>query len=133
MKITNKWWWLCGVFLLTTIAVMAQTNDTTLPGGPAPLPTNVSGYWELAIAGITPMLVTGLRWVAPKIPTMVLPLVTPFVGIGLGFAMNALGNAHLGWVDMAKAGALAVFVREAVNQVITKRIAADAAVPPATS
>lgn len=132
MNITNKWLWCCAAFLLTAIAVVAQTNGVPVPGTdtPAPLPTNTAGYWELAIAGITPLIVTGIKKAVPKIPTMLLPVVTPFLGIALGFGLNALTKADLGWVDMAKAGALAVFVREVTNQWITKRMV-ESSTPPA--
>ena len=122
MKTNIKWLWLCGLVALTLSAV-AQTN--TVPGStPASLPTDAIGYWTLAIAGLTPLIVTGIRWFTPKVPTLVLPLLTPLIGIGLGLLVNWLAQAKLGWVDMAQAGALAVFVREVVNQAVTKRLTA---------
>lgn len=121
MKIKISWlWFLC----LSTLAfgVFAQTN---VPPTPAPLPTSTAGYWDLAIAGVTPLLVTGIRKIIPSIPTVLLPTMTPLLGILLGLALNALAGANLSWFDMAKAGALAVFVREVTNQAITKRLAAS--------
>ena len=61
----------------------------------------------------------------PKLPKLVLPSITPLVGIGVGLALNKFAGADLGWYDMGKAGALAVFVREVINQAITKRLASE--------
>lgn len=134
MKITYKWLWFVALVALTfAYTALAQTNTGGLPdtgGTPAPLPNSVSTYWELAIAGITPLLVTGIWKIVPKIPLVLLPLITPLVGIGLGFIMNKLGSANLGWVDMAQAGGLAVLVREVVNKATTKGLAP--ATPPVT-
>jgi len=58
----------------------------------------------------------------PKIPRAMLPVMTPVVGMGVGWLVNWLGGQNLGWVEMAKAGALAVFFREVVNQWVTKRM-----------
>lgn len=125
MKLNYKWLWLIVLSAMAyTFTALAQTNlpPVTDPATPAPLPTTLLNYWELAIAGITPLIVSGIWWLAPKIPSVVIPLTTPFVGIGLGLLMNWLGKANLSWVDMGTAGALAVFVRETVNQAITKRL-----------
>ena len=128
MKMTHRWLWFVGL-LTVTLAAFAQTNA---PGTlPVELPKTLSQYWDLAIAAVSPLIVTGLWKLMPKIPSAVVPLMAPVVGIGLGLLLNWLAKANLGWVDMAKAGALAVFVREVTNQVITKRLAAPPATPPA--
>ena len=134
MKINYKWLWLLTFgMILYTFNVLAQTNVTTLPETPAPLPNSVAAYWELAIAGITPLLITGIWWLVPKIPVVVLPLLTPLVGIGLGLAMNKLGAANLGWLDMAQAGGLAVLIREVIHTAVTRGLApSKTAVKPTT-
>jgi len=114
---------LLAMMCIYAVAAVAQTNTPPVGGE---LPTDRGGYWDLAIAGISPMIVTLVWKVVPRIPTWVLPTITPFVGIGLGFALNKLAGANLEWFDMAKAGALAVFVREVVNKAITKRISGEA-------
>jgi hypothetical protein len=128
MTMKNRWLWFCGLMVLP-LAVFAQTNSVPTP---AALPKTVAEYWTLLIAGVTPLIVTGVWKLVPKIPTVVLPLMTPVLGIGLGLLINAVSKANLGWVDMASAGALAVFVREVFNQAITKRLA-DAATPVITT
>lgn len=119
MTIKNRWLWFCGLVVLAAGAAFAQTNTVPVP---APLPTNVSQYWDLIIAAVTPLIVTGIWKLVPKIPTWVLPVSTPVIGILLGLGIDALTKANLSWVDMAKAGALAVFIREVVNQAITRQL-----------
>lgn len=106
-------------FLLPANLLAQATNDAPLPE----LPQSPAQYWDLAIGAITPLLVQLIKTLAPQIPKMALPMVTPLLGIGLGAGLNYLGATHLDWVDMAKAGALAVFIRETFNQAITKKFA----------
>jgi hypothetical protein len=109
------------------LAAVAQTNT---PPALDPLPGDVGSFWKYGVAVVTPLIVTFVHWVAPKLPKVFLPSMTPLVGLGLGYAVNALGAANLGWVDMAEAGALAVFIREVVNQSITKRMEEPETLPP---
>lgn len=126
MKTKNLWLWLIGL-LMVPLAVLAQTN--TPPVLPADLPQSVSQFWDYGISLVTPLIVMGVYKLVPKIPKWVLPTITPFVGIGLGLAVNALTSANLGWVDMAKAGALAVFIREVINQAVTKNMFSSTPAP----
>ena len=108
----------------TALAVMAQTN--VVPALPD-LPQTVSEFWKYGIAAITPIIVWGIRALAPKIPTVLLPVSTPFIGLALGLALKWLAGVDLPWIDLAEAGALAVFIRETVNQAVTKPLAAKQA------
>lgn len=102
--------------------LLAQTNPPVLDPSTAPLPTDVGSYWEYGIAIITPLLVWIFARFGPSVPVLVLPMLAPVVAIGLGLALNQLSSANIGWVDMAKAGTLAVFIRELTNQLVTKRM-----------
>lgn len=77
--------------------------------------------WKAVIAIVTPGIVYLIGKI-PPLPRWVLPSITPLVGLGLGLILKYLGAANLAWVDMAQAGALAVFVREVINQTITKQV-----------
>jgi len=114
-------WLLFSVCALFALPVLAQVTNT-VPPGTEPLPKTVSDYWDLAIGAVSPMIIWVLAKVMPKIPRAFLPVMTPVVGIGVGWLVNWLGGQNLGWVEMAKAGALAVFFREVVNQWVTKRM-----------
>lgn len=108
------------IAIFTTLSLFGQTN--VFDPGTAPLPTTKDGYWEYAIAGITPIIIWLFTRLGPSVPVFVLPILTPFVGIGLGAVLNWLTEANLSWLDMGKAGALAVFIRESFNQLVTKRL-----------
>ncbi len=101
--------------------VDAPFQDIGTPPGPV-LPSTPSDYWAVGIGIVTPFIVAGVRKLVPTIPPALLPAITPVIGILLGLSLNWLAGAHLGWFDAAKAGALAVFFREVVNQTITKRL-----------
>jgi hypothetical protein len=119
---------------LAAVTALAQTNS--VPSNPTSLsdfPTSTDALWSYAISIVAPVLVWLLAKYAPMIPKPFLPVVTPLIGLGLGFALNKLAGANLGWVDMAKAGALAVFIRETTNQWITKQLNGEAAADKAAA
>lgn len=109
------------------LPLVAQVTNTAPVLGTDPLPETKETLWTLVIAIITPVII----WLATKlpgnIPKPLLPVLTPFVGFVIGLILNWLASANLSWVDMAQAGALGSFVREVVNQNITKRILGEAA------
>jgi hypothetical protein len=126
-KINFSFLVLIGMFMVA-LTSMAQTN--TVPSSPTSLtdfPTSKDALWSYAISFVSPFLVWLLAKFVPMVPRQFLPAITPFVGLGLGFALNAVAGANLGWIDMAKAGALAVFIRETTNQLITKQLNGEAA------
>jgi hypothetical protein len=95
-----------------------------------------SHNWDLAISIVTPVIVTSIAKYIPKLPKWALPVSTPLIGMVLGIVLDKLGAASLSWFDTAKAGALAVFIRESWNQAVTKQMAepdAPAQVPTVTS
>lgn len=104
-------------------AAFAQTTNTApaFDPGTANLPGTKEEFWTWGISLVTPVII----WLVGKIdkvPRPILPLLTPLVGIVLGLALKHLAALKLGWVDMAQAGTVAVFIRESVNQVITKQL-----------
>ena len=107
-------------FLAFTCVALAQTATNlvapTVTG--IALPQSKTEFWVWGIALVTPLIVAGVKKVVPKIPKLLIPITTPFIGIGLGALLNWLQKSNLGWVDMAQAGALAVFVREIVDQAV---------------
>ena len=124
-------WIVCLLYLVCTLVLMAAgahaqaTNTPSIvPGAPA----TVTALWELGIPLVAPFIIAGVAKLLPKIPKVFLPALTPAVGILLGLLLNWLGKAHLGLIDMAKAGALAVFVREVFNQGVSKYLTQSA--PP---
>jgi len=106
---------------MNTLILLAQTNLPFIPSDSA-LPSSTADFWKYGIAVIVPLLVGGMKKLVPKLPTWILPVSTPFVGMALGAALKALGASHMGWVDMAQAGAMAVFIRESWNQCVTQNV-----------
>lgn len=129
-RLTSIWFWAFAFATLAcTVSLFAQTNG--VPNvDEAPLPKSVFEFWTYAIALITPLVVWGVSKI-PNLPKAILPTITPFIGIGLGFAMKKLELANLAWVDMAQMGALAVFIREIFNQWVTKQLDGTAGKTPA--
>lgn len=104
------------LFAFTFMAVAQVVTNVPPVGGLEPLPKSMAEFWTLGIAAVTPLIVAGIYKLIPKVPKLLLPVATPFIGIGLGLLVNWLGAKNYGWIDMAQAGALAVFVREVFNQ-----------------
>lgn len=79
-----------------------------------------TSLWGYAVAVLSPLVVLGLRRLSAqrRIPKVIWPLITPAVGLLIGLALNAAAKAGLSAEEMAKAGALAVFVREVINQAL---------------
>lgn len=103
-------------FFLFALPMWAQTNALALSG----VPGTKAAYWDLAISAVAPVIVWGVAKL--NVPRNYLALMTPVVGVLLGLLLNWLASANLSWVDMAKAGALAVFIREVVNQNVTQKL-----------
>jgi hypothetical protein len=102
--------------LAFTGSALAQVTNAIPTVAGSALPQTKSEFWFWAISVVTPLIVVGVKKVVPKIPKLLIPITTPLIGIGLGLLLNWLQRANLGWVDMAQAGALAVFIREIVDQ-----------------
>lgn len=98
--------------LMLPVLLLAQAAGEPLP----PLPDTTGEMWKFAIMGLTPLIVTGIKIILPKLPKLLLPVSTPFIGIVLGLALKYLGLANLGWVDMGQAGVVAVFIYETWSQ-----------------
>lgn len=96
-------------------------NPPAVDPGTAPLPKTQEELWQWGLTVAT-VVVTWALGKVPQLPRPVLPLITPVLGILLGVGLNALTRANFAWVDLAQVGALAVFIRESVNQVVTKQM-----------
>lgn len=89
----------------------------------APLPKSMIEYWQFAIPIVVPLVVAFLKWVGPKIPRRVIPIISPALGIGLGLVMQAITNAEFSWMTTTLSGLLgwaATGLREAVDQNIVQ-------------
>ncbi len=96
----------------------ALSVDAT--GAAAPLPSTGNPTIDAIITVLVPVLVTGLKKLCAakgfRIPKAVWPITTPFLGLLIGQLLCWLLSVEASVFDLAKAGALAVFVREALDQ-----------------
>ena len=113
-------WFLCLLSVLFVLPVLAQVTNAP-PVGTTGTAISVD-IWDIGIGIVAPILIWGLTKIAPKIPKPLLPTMTPLVGVGLGFLINWLAGQNLTWFEAAKAGTMAVFFREIVNQWVTKKM-----------
>jgi hypothetical protein len=123
MKRFIGFWLAAVVCVFIAPVVFAQVTNTPPAFDPttAPLPSGKTEFWTWAISIVTPLIVYGFGKI-PQLPRPVLPILTPVIGVALGLIMRKLVALNLSWVDMAQAGAVAVFIRESVNQLVTKQM-----------
>lgn len=114
----SVWPWACLVAFFVMVAVSAQT--TNAPAGPSSVILTDTDLLTLLISVLTPFCVRGLAKLG--VPPRLLPLTTPLIGCAIGAALNWIADAGLGGLDMAKAGALAVAIREAWDQNIARAL-----------
>ena len=104
-------WMAVVALILSPTILLAQDGSAT------PVDTMTKeGMWQYIIAIVTPFIVGGIKWAIPKIPKVLLPISTPFVGLAVGFGLNAIAGANLDALTMAKMGGLAVLIRETWSQ-----------------
>ena len=123
MKTTSRLLAASAAFLAFSVIVAAQVTNAVSGASASTLPSNPTEYAVLAIAVLTPLIVGGVYKFVPNIPKVILPCLAPLIGILLGLVISWLSKMNLGWIDMAQAGALAVFVREVFNNAVTKQMA----------
>lgn len=122
-------WFLFLMSVLFVLPAVAQVTNAP-PAGVTGTAISVD-IWDIGIGIVAPILIWGLSKIAPKIPKPLLPTITPLVGVGLGFLINWLAGQNLSWFEAAKAGTMAVFFREIVNQWVTKKMAEPETATPA--
>lgn len=120
MKTTR---WFIGLLLLTALFTVAATNGVPVPNvDNAPLPVTASDFWAYGIAIVVPLVVGLFKKLVPRLPTWLLPISSPFVGLAIGALLKLAGAQGFGWWDSALAGAAGVMLREGWNQVVTQNV-----------
>ena len=101
------------LLLFVASIAIAQTNSVpAIPGVPA----DSLGWVNLLIAGLTPIVISGIKKVVPKIPTVALPFAAPIVGVILTQIEAFVTGHSTSLVTGAVAGALGLYLREVVDQ-----------------
>lgn len=119
----------CLVRAQTPTNVITTTASSVVTNGPVPVPVIVdpgavdtskyAAIWRLVIGIITPLIILGVSKI-PKLPRNYLPVLAPFVGLLIDWGLSQVNGMHLPWWDAAQAGALGVFIREVINQAVTR-------------
>lgn len=96
--------------------LLAQVTNTP-PVNPLPgMPEGKEAIWLTLVAPIT-FMVTWLVGKIPPLPKVILPWITPVVGILLGQVMKWATDSHWAWWSSAAFGAIATTIYEAAKGV----------------
>ncbi len=101
------------------IAQAQETNGLVLTNMPPsgsgnPIPDGVDSGWLMFIPPIT-FTLTWLVGKIPPLPKVILPWITPLLGVIVGAMTNWATKANLPWWSSAGAGAIAVALFEAAK------------------
>lgn len=104
------------VFMFTFFLVAQDTNSVPDPTDPS----TGSGLLFGLIPVIVPILIAIGKYLAPKVPTILLPVVAPILGILIGLIDNQISGGQASPLLAAALGAAGVGLREIVDQVKQK-------------
>lgn len=80
--------------------------------------------WQAVIVAVTPLVIAAMKWIAPKVPSRIIPVLAPAIGA----AVSILGHYTGIWTGDATAGALlgmaGVGLREMYDQLMKPNITA---------
>lgn len=79
-----------------------------------PFPVGTEAIWLALVAPATATITWAIGKI-PPLPKQILPWLTPFVGIGIGWLMKYATDAHWPWWNSAGAGAIATTLYEGIK------------------
>jgi hypothetical protein len=101
------------VLIAASVLTGAQTN---LPPAVPAFPHGKEASWMALIPPIT-FTITWLFGKIPALPKVILPWITPLVGLGIGTALEWSSGQNWPWWSSAGAGTIAVAMYEAAKGV----------------
>jgi hypothetical protein len=114
----RRWifWLFCAVFAATAygqaVATTTGAAAATTPASAPPLP------WQLSLIPIfTPLIIQAVKMFVPKIPTLWLPVMAPFLGALLDVISHYSTGSNISIGTAAALGLAGVGVREVVDQI----------------
>lgn len=110
------------------LTILAQTNGVPVPT--APDPSSGLGLLMALVPILTPILVTILKWIVPKVPAMWLPLLAPGFGVIIDWIGSTLSHGHASPLMAAIAGAAGTGLYEIQKQVRQQVASGTSAEPP---
>lgn len=124
------------ILLLVTVffgfvgVLFAQATNDPPAGGTGPVDS--ATLWNYVVAIVSPIIIWGVNKIVPKIPKLLLPLASPFVGLAVGLLLNKIADAGLSAQASMVFGGLAVFLREVTNQALKAAGAISSESKPST-
>lgn len=121
MNTTKQWMAFLAILFVGMITVVGQVTNVVVDDSfVLPSPADTAAMLNLLIAVITPFVVAligkaAATWL-PKVPKIVLPLIAPFVGVAVAYALNLAGLDVTQGLGAAVWGAVGVWVREIADQ-----------------
>lgn len=95
--------------------ILAQvTNAPPVSDAPPGLPLGKDAIWLALIAPIT-FTITWIIGKIPPLPKVILPWITPLIGIGIGAVIEWATKANFPWWSSAGAGAIATTIYQAAK------------------
>lgn len=114
IAVTTLFVFVCALMAFT---VLAQTNTPPATGsGSSAVP--MIAVWNALVVAVVPLIVAGIKKLAPKIPSVVWPLAAVLVGVASNWLAAKAGVLpQSGWALGALCGAAGIGLREIVDQV----------------
>lgn len=129
MKTKLSWFFVALMGLLFVTVSFAQAPETAAPAASvAGITADQIVQWLTPL--LVPLILAGVKQVGPKLPTWVIPLAAPVLGVVLDF-LNSLLTSHASnfWYGAAL-GLLGVAVREVKEAIVPAKNGGWPVVPP---
>lgn len=114
MKIHKLIWLAVLAWIIAPVIAQVVTNAPPPPDTGPVLPLGKDAIWLALIPPIT-FTITWLVGKIPPLPKVILPWITPLIGIGVGAVMEWATKANLPWWSSAGAGAIATTIYQAAK------------------
>lgn len=101
-------------FLFLALPALAQTNN---PPSPTPTPPASAGLLLAMLPVIVPLLVSFGKWMVPKLPSWLLPILAPALGAAIDWIGAKVSGGTASPVLALALGSAGVGLREIVDQI----------------
>ena len=83
-------------------------------------PSALGSTWATLITALTPFIVAGIKWVIPKMPTKLIPLIAGVIGLALALGAHYFIGLDVNWWQGVLLGIAGVGLRELYDQLKQK-------------
>lgn len=118
MKIKSLTYWAIALVALALFTVTGFAQDAVAAVADAAVVTAPKpSIWLAIIPIVTPLIIAGIKWGIPRVPTKLLPILAPILGMALDLVLHFAAGTNLNPTAGALLGMAGVGLREAVDQV----------------